>query len=125
MLPTEAQKEAGNYKKHHTRIHGLDISIENKAGSIRSGVGPNGEPWRVKMPAAYGYIKRTEGADGDHVDCYIGPHLKSPRVYVIDQVDANSKDFDEHKCMLGFGSKQQALGTYKRGFSDGKGAARI
>lgn len=123
--PTQAQKEAGNYKKDHIRIHGLDIAIENPRGSMRRGVGKDGEPWQVRMPNAYGYIKRTEGADGDHVDCYIGPHVKSPRVYVIDQVEHDNKRFDEHKCMIGFASKQQAVNAYKKGFSDGKGHARI
>ena len=66
--PTEAQKAAGNYRKHHVRIHGLDIALENVKGGKRSGVGHNGRRWTVTMPAHYGYIKRTEGADGDHVD---------------------------------------------------------
>ena len=29
VVPSDAQKEAGNYKKDHIKIHGLDISIEN------------------------------------------------------------------------------------------------
>ena len=40
--PTEAQKEAGNYKKGHVRISGMDITIEQPKGSIRSGVDANG-----------------------------------------------------------------------------------
>lgn len=123
--PTQAQKEAGNYKKHHVRVHGLDISIENPRGSIRSGTGKDGKGWAVRMPAHYGYIKRTTGADGDHVDCYLGPHIKSPHVFVIDQVDADNRRFDEHKCMIGYASKDQALAAYRRGFSDGKGEHRI
>jgi hypothetical protein len=65
--PTEAQKEAGNYRKGHTRISGLDISIENPAGSVRSGQDRSGKPWSVEMGAHYGYIRGTEGRDGDHV----------------------------------------------------------
>jgi hypothetical protein len=122
---TEAQKRAGNYKKDHIKFQGLDISIENKKGSIRSGKDKGGKEWSVKMPAAYGYFKRSEGADGDHVDCYIGPHEKSNRVYVIDQQHHDTRKFDEHKCMLGFASRDEAIATYKSGFSDGKGAQRI
>lgn len=65
------------------------------------------------------------GADGDHVDCFLGPHPKSPKAYIIDQVDPDSKKFDEHKIMLGFFSQQQAVNTYTKAFSDGKGKARI
>lgn len=123
--PTEAQKEAGNYAKDHVSIHGLDITVENAKGKSRRGIGKDGKPWAVKMPAHYGYIKRTQGADGDQVDCYIGPHIKSNRVYIVDQKDADAGHFDEHKCMLGFASKKQAEATYKRGFSDGRGQERI
>lgn len=123
--PTDGQKKAGNYKKRHIVVHGLDISIENEKGSTRSGKDKGGKPWSVIMPAHYGYIKRTEGADGDHVDAYLGPHLKSPKVFVVNQHDAEKGRFDEHKVMLGFGSMAQARNCYLRGFSDGKGARRL
>jgi hypothetical protein len=123
--PTEAQKQAGNYAKEHVKIHGLDISIENKRGSTRSGKSKDGKAWSVKMPANYGYIRRSEGADGDHVDCYVGPHIKSPHVWIVDQVDADSKRWDEHKCFIGFASEAQVRRTYEAAFSDGKGKQRI
>lgn len=122
---SEAQAEAGNYRKDHIHMHGMQIAIENAKGHTRSGVGRDGKPWSVVMPAHYGYIKRTEGKDGDHVDAYIGPHKASPRVYVIDQVEAETKKFDEHKVFIGFGSEAQVINTYKKAFSDGKGADRI
>lgn len=122
--PSEAQKEAGNYRKAHVRIHGLDLAIENARGAFREGV-HNGKPWRVRMPAHYGYIKRTEGADGDHVDAYIGPHTKCPRVFVIDQLDAKTGKFDEHKAFLGFATQQQAINVYRKAFSDGKADDRM
>jgi Inorganic Pyrophosphatase len=123
--PTDAQKEAGNYKKHHIRMHGLDIAIENAKGSTRSGAGKDGKQWSVTMPAHYGYIKRTEGADGDHVDCYVGPHTGSGKVFIVDQRNAETGNFDEHKCFIGFGSAAQVRSTYNRGFSDGKGPKRL
>lgn len=123
--PTEAQKKAGNYAKDHVSIHGLDITIENAKGKMRRGVDKGGKPWSVKMPAHYGYIKRTEGKDGDHVDVYLGPHLRSPRVYVVDQINADSKAFDEHKSFLGFASKQQVINAYHKAFSDGRAHERL
>lgn len=123
--PTEGQKAAGNYKKGHVKVHGLDISIENPRGSWREG-GPPDKRWRSKLNHHYGYIRKTEGGDGDHVDVYLGPHLKSPHVFVVDQhhLDGDKK-FDEHKCFIGFGSKAQAREAYHRAFSDGRGKERI
>lgn len=125
--PTEPQKQAGNYRKGHVKIHGLDISIENPRGSWRSGTdAKTGKPWRAQLPHHYGDIKRTIGGDSDNVDCFIGPHLKSPHVFVIDQHHlAGGKAFDEHKCFIGFGSDKQARSAYHRAFSDGKGKDRI
>ncbi len=123
--PTDAQKAAGNYKKGKVRLHGLDISIENPKGSTRSGTGGDGKKWSVKLPDHYGYIKRTEGADGDHVDVYIGPHPASREVFVVDQIDERTKRFDEHKAMLGYDSEEAALAAYHKAFSDGKAKDRI
>lgn len=123
--PSNPQKEAGNYKKGHIKFHGLDISIENPRGSWRSG-GPDGKKWKARLPAHYGYLRKTEGADGDHVDVYLGPHLKAPNVFIIDQHNLHAgKSFDEHKVCLGFGSKKQATEAYYRAFSDGRGRDRV
>ncbi len=122
--PTDAQKEAGNYRKGHVAWKGLDITIENAKGSERTGTDSDGETWSVTMPAHYGYIKRTEGADGDHVDVYLGDKPDSDLVFVVDQVDAETGAFDEHKILLGFTSLKQATATYDAAFSDGKGPQR-
>lgn len=124
VRPTDAQKEAGNYRKRQVRFHGLLISIENEKGSERSGTGPGGRRWTCRVPAAYGYIRGTEGADGDHVDCYLGPNPESHVVFVVDQIDPKSGEFDEHKCLLGFKSEPEALKVYDAGFSDGSGPRR-
>lgn len=123
--PTPAQKEAGNYAKGHLKLHGLDISIENPRGSTRSGTDPNGQPWSVDMPAHYGYVRRTTGADGDQVDVYIGDHPDSPRVFVVDQRDADSGAFDEHKVIMGARNAIEARRLYDAGFSDGRGSQRM
>lgn len=125
VQPTEAQAKAGNYKKGHLNLHGMQLSIENQKGSVRSGTDPNGQAWSVQLPAHYGYIRRTEGADGDHVDAYLGDDHASPIAHVIDQVDPHTKEFDEHKVMLGFSSTPEAVNTYVRGFSDGSGHQRL
>jgi hypothetical protein len=123
--PTAAQAKAGNYAKDHLHFMGLPLTIENAKGSIRRGVGRDGKPWQARLSANYGYIKRTVGADSDHVDVYLGPHRKAPNVFVIDQVDADSRQYDEAKVMLGFSSLKQALVSYCKAFSDGRGHERI
>lgn len=123
--PTEAQAKAGNYKKGHLSIGGLDIAIENPEGSTRSGIDPGGKPWSVTMSAHYGYVKRTQGADGDQVDVYIGKAdpVASP-VFVVDQFDNKTGKFDEHKAILGASSLDEARSLYDAHFSDGKGHER-
>ena len=125
IQPTDAQKEAGNYKKDHISFQGLPISVETRKGETRSGTGPDGRKWSVKMPYDYGYIKRTEGADGDHVDVCIGPHHQSDHVFVVDQHDHRNGKFDEHKVMLGYRTKSEAEHAYHGGFSDGNGPLRM
>lgn len=121
--PSEAQAKAGNYAKGHISLQGLDITLENPKGSVRSGTGADGKPWTVTMPVAYGYVKRTEGADGDQVDVFVGDAVKSPSAFIIDQI--NPDGFDEHKAMLGFPTRKAALQAYEASFSDGKGKERI
>lgn len=122
---SQAQRHAGNYPKEHRRIAGLDVSIETAAGATRTGIGADGEPWYVQMPADYGYIRRTEGADGEQLDCYIGPNPQAPMVWLIRQQNPDTKAFDEEKAMIGFDSRSEAIATYCRGFSDGRGQYRI
>lgn len=117
--PTPAQIEAGNYKKGHIRVHGLDISVENPAGSERSGKRPDGTTWAHTMSDHYGYIKRTEGADGEQVDVYVGPKPDSGKVFVVDQLNQADGSFDEHKVMLGYASQPLAMRAYRANFDKG------
>ncbi|MEB5773126.1 hypothetical protein MXE95_03225 [Aeromonas caviae] len=124
--PTEAQKEAGNYKKGHLKLQGLDIALENPKGSIRSGTDQDGKAWQSTMAHDYGYIKRTLGADGDHVDVFIGDQPQSETVYVVDQVDPKTGKFDEHKVMMGFADEQAARDGYLANYEKGwKGLGAI
>lgn len=122
--PTQAQAKAGNYKKGHLNWKGLDLTFENPKGSERKGVDPSGKAWSVKMPAHYGYLKRSTGADGDQVDIYMGDYPESDRVFVVDQKDADTGKWDEHKVMLGTRSLFEATRLYDQGFSDGRGKQR-
>lgn len=120
--PTQAQKEAGNYKLGHVKLGGLDISIENPAGSERKGVDKGGKAWSVKMKAHYGYIKGTVGKDKDHVDIFVrkdaGDIADADPVFVIDQVNAEG-GFDEHKVMLGYKEAAQAKRGYLANYTKG------
>lgn len=124
--PSDAQKSAGNYRKGKFRWHGLEISIENPRGSIRSGKDRSGNAWEVEMPYHYGYIQQTESeADGDHIDVFLGPDLDSELVFVVDQQKPSGR-FDEHKCMLGWRSVDEAQKAYLAAYSPGwKGLAAI
>jgi hypothetical protein len=123
--PTDKEKQSGNYKKGHVEIDGLEITIETPKGAHRTGTDATGKSWQVEMPAHYGYVKGTEGKDGDQVDVYIGPNPEASMVYVVDQINPQTKKFDEHKAMLGFNSRAEAIATYVAGFSDGSGASRL
>lgn len=119
--PTEAQKEAGNYKKGHVKIDGYDVTIENPKGSVRSGVDRNGQEWSVTMNNTYGYIRGTEGVDGDHIDVYLSDDIENwdgKRVFVIDVYNEDGT-FDEHKVMLGFNNAADAFTNYVRNYSPG------
>lgn len=120
--PTDAQKEAGNYKVGRVRISGMEVSIETPKGAERSSKADAPQPWKVTMPAHYGYIRGTEGADGDHVDLFIGDKGDNGRFWVINQHHAGEPTrFDEHKVVTGVDSAAEAVAVYKGSFADGFG----
>lgn len=127
--PTQAQKEAGNYKVGRLNLHGMDISIENPRGSTRSGVDKGGKPWSVQMAHHYGYIRGTIGRDKDHVDVFVGPKPDVKKAFVIDQVHPHDGTFDEHKVVLGATSLSQArkvyLSNYKKGWKGLKSITEV
>ena len=112
--PTDKQKEAGNYKKGHVQVGVFDITIEQPKGSVRSGVDANGNKWETTMQNTYGYIRGTEGVDGDHIDVFLSDDIdgwNGRRVFVVDQYNEDGS-FDEHKVMLGFNSQEDAEAAY-------------
>ncbi len=116
--PSDAQKEAGNYKKGHVNISGFDITIENPKGSKRSGKDEAGKKWSRTMNNSYGYFKRTKGKDGDQIDVFIGENLNSDKVFVVDQYNKDNS-FDEHKVMVGFDDITQAREAYLSNYEKG------
>lgn len=116
--PTDGQLRAGNYKKGHIRIQGLDISIENAEGSVRES---RHDKWKAIMPCPYGYINGTKDADGDSSDVFIGPNPASNRVFVIDQVNDDGT-FDEHKCFVGYDDWGTAQNDYVKSYADAERA---
>lgn len=114
--PSEAQKEAGNYKMGHVKVDGLDISIENPKDSKRSGKDPDGTPWETEMKNTYGYIKGTTGVDGDKIDVFLSDSPSDGDVYVVDQYNKDGS-FDEHKVMYGFTSATEAEAAYLSNYS--------
>lgn len=124
--PTEAQKEAGNYKKGHVQVGAFDITIEQPEGSIRRGTDADGKQWESKMHNTYGYIRGTEGVDGDHIDVFLSNDMdgwNGAQVFVVDQYNPDGT-FDEHKVMLGFNdasdAKNNYLANYEKGWENGR-----
>lgn len=128
--PTEAQKKAGNYKKGHLTFGGYDFTVETPKGVTRSGKDEQGKPWSVTMHDTYGYILGKIGVDGDHIDMFINDaaDLDTPdgNVYVVDQVNPETGEFDEHKVMYGYPSEEAATEAYLANYSKGwKGLGNV
>lgn len=119
--PSEAQIESGVYKKPRARYNGDTVVIENPVGGTRSGTDSNGEDWKIKMKADYGYILGTKGADKEHLDVFIKPKADGTEgpVFVIDQVDTETKEFDEHKIMFGYRDLDDAKAGYLANYEPG------
>ena len=128
--PTEAQKKAGNYKKGHLSFGGYDYTVETPKGVTRSGKDEQGRPWSVTMHDTYGYILGKIGVDGDHIDMFINDAADldtfDGNVYVVDQVNPETGEFDEHKVMYGYPSEEAATEAYLANYSKGwKGLGKV
>lgn len=128
--PTEAQKKAGNYKKGHLTFGGYDFTVETPKGVTRSGKDEQGKPWSVTMHDTYGYILGKIGVDGDHIDMFINDAADldtfDGNVYVVDQVNPETGEFDEHKVMYGYPSEEAATEAYLANYSKGwKGLGKV
>ena len=109
----------------HFELNGLPISIENQAGTVRKGTDQEGHDWAVQLKSHYGEIRGSIGADGDYVDCFINSDyipdeqsLEDP-VFIVNQHDPYTGEFDEVKVMLGWDDIESAKQAYAENYEDG------
>ena len=109
------------HKLHGRRkFRNLNISIENRKGSSRHWYDPHEDRHGSTVQKyPYGYIRMTEGMDGEHIDCYVGPHENAKNVYVVTTNKApDFKKIDEQKCMLGFSSATAARKAFMQHYAN-------
>ena len=111
-----ADRALDGYNLPYSEIGGMQIAVEQRAGTIRQGDG-----WSVVMPADYGYIRRVGSAEGpqEWLDCFVGPNHSSREVWVVDAVNPDTEAFDEHKVLLGFNNSREAVDCFQRAYDDG------
>jgi uncharacterized protein len=90
---------------------GLRVDVENLAGSVR-----HGRNHHTRMTAPYGYIRNTEGTDGDEVDCFVGSVLDAPYAYVIHTKNPATDEYDEDKVILGVESARRAQELFEENY---------
>ena len=121
---SHAQGEANNIQRGHAVWEGFPITFEAPAGGIRRGVAPDGTPWEQSFTAAYGYVRGTEGADGDKIDVYFGPFIDvAVEAYVINELDRDTGKFKQTKSFVGFQTEDEVRAAYLG--SSGKTEAQI
>lgn len=108
-LRVKSNSPEGKTADRAFELGGLPIVIETPKGTSRPG-------HNCIVAAHYGYLRGTKGADGDAVDCFIGPNRQSDKVYIIEQQKYGTKDFDEHKVMIGFDKLSDAVAAYVDSF---------
>ncbi len=87
------------------RYAGMPIHLDQPKGSKREWHDSKGNLiYSHIYPEHYGFFPQVLGADGDHLDAYVGPHKPSdaPTVYVVDKMKKDGTTFDEHKLFVGF-----------------------
>lgn len=97
-----------------THYQGIPISIENRAGSVRSGTDPDGNKWETRMQFAYGKIPYAVGSDGESLDVFIGPNPVCDKVFIIPIRKKGTKQYDEDKVFLGFETRQAVWDAFRK-----------
>jgi|GEM_PF-6262639 len=101
-------------------FNGLQLSIETGRSRSRHWRNPHdGSEGMSRMHLPYGYIKGSQGVDGDHYDCFVGQDREAPNVYIVTTMKA--PDFttvDEEKVFLGLKTAEEAKRIYLLSYSD-------
>lgn len=100
-----------------TLFQGMEIRIENVAGSVRKGVNKAiGKKWSTIMPYDYGELIGSMGVDSDPIDCFIGNNKQAKFVFIVHQTNSHSGTFDEDKVFLGFDNAMDAKDAYYKAY---------
>lgn len=105
-------RQANDPLKKIIEINGVKVGIEWPKGSTRTWKHLPGNDYEKLMKADYGYIRQTEGEDGEEIDVYAGPKRDSDLAFVVTQLDKKTGEYDEDKIMLGYGSEAEAKASY-------------
>lgn len=100
-------------------IQGIPIAIENRKGSKRVWKDAQGNTGETRMQYAYGYVKGTQGLDGDGMDVFVGPNPQAANVYIVHQQNPDVGTYDEEKVMIGFSDPHRALAAYRAHYDRG------
>ncbi len=107
---------AGSFQKAATKpivaIQGVPITIDRPKGFVQTGVDHLGVPWTRTYQVDYGYIRRTQGGDGENLDVYCGDTPDAPDTFWVYQIKADGS-FDEYKVLIGYASAEHALACYR------------
>ncbi len=127
--PTSGQFRAGNFKMASTSVGGIQLNIEHPEGSVRTGVDEAGQPWESETPVHRGYVKGTRDGDNGKLVALVAPGTPKAyggAVYVIDQKNPRSGEFDQHVAVFGAENEEQASAMYRAGYpKDWQGAGAI
>jgi len=116
-----AEAMAKSRKLHYRTVFaGLPVSVENRRGSVRHWYDrATDTEGTTKLKHPYGYIRMTEGADGDHLDVFLGPDEQAKLVYIVHQRrPPEFREFDEDKVMLGWPDLAAAKRAYLAHYDD-------
>lgn len=102
------EKTAGKKVVEEKDYKGLPVAVEVKKNSFRFR-----KFYKTLMHCDYGYIKGTQGEDGEEIDVYM-INKDSDKVYRIKQLKKGTGQFDEYKYILGARSEDEAKGMYLR-----------
>lgn len=103
--PAARRQGARDAESCELDVQGIPIVVERWRGDERHG---------VRLPADYGYVRRTGSMEGpgEQMDVIVGPHHDAPYAWIVDHVDRDG-DLEEHKVMLGFRSYERAVAAYQ------------